>query len=77
MTRPTRNAYLLATVNELVATILGEVILCQYLAAVLNLFAYSILVFLRNAFRDSILNRGSENVENLFSGIGLKLTFSL
>jgi hypothetical protein len=77
MTRPTRDAYLLATVNELVAAILGEVILCQYLAAVLNLFACSILVFLRNAVRESILNKGSENGDKLFPRISLKFTFNL
>ena len=53
----THHSYLFTTVNELVAAILGEVILCQYLATVLKLFACSILVFLRNAIRQSILNK--------------------
>jgi hypothetical protein len=59
----THHSYLLATVNKLVAAILGEEILREYFAAVLHLFACSLLVFLRNAVRQSILNKTSENGE--------------
>jgi hypothetical protein len=61
----TRHSYLLTTVNKLVAAILREVILCEYLAAVLNFFMRKILVFLRNAVRKSVL-KASENGKNLF-----------
>lgn len=67
------HSYLLATVNKLVAAILREVILCECLAAVLNLFASNILMFLRNAVGQSILKAS----EILFHRIELILTFSL
>lgn len=73
MASVTSHSYLLTTVNKLVAAILREVILCECLAAVLNLFASNILMFLRNAVGQSILKAS----EILFHRIELILTFSL
>jgi hypothetical protein len=73
----THHSYLLAAENKLVAATLGEVILCEYLAALVNLFACSLLVFLRNAVRQSILNKPSENGENLFHRKDLMFTLNL
>jgi hypothetical protein len=60
---------LLAAENKLVAATLGEVILCEYLAALVNLFACSLLVFLRNAVRQSILKSLQATFKARFLGI--------